>query len=85
MFPLEIQKLLSRSSERSWSFRDKEKKEAALLESGGREDKQVIKRGSRRDRNGGSNIVGQAYRPGGSRYYLLPARTTFPLSSLQRE
>lgn len=45
MFPLEIQKLLSRSSERSWSFRDKEKKEAALLESGGREDKQVIKGG----------------------------------------
>lgn len=32
-----------------------------------------------------SHIVREAYRPGGSRYYLLPARSTFPLSSLQRE
>lgn len=32
-----------------------------------------------------SNIAREAHRPGESRYYLLPARSTFPLSSLQRE
>lgn len=48
-----------------------------------RKESDLVRRKGGRGRR--SNIVRKAHQPGGSRYYLLPVRSTFPLSSLQRE